>query len=236
LKRVAGGDAATYLEALKTTLEELALCAADTEEDVKDLQSKLFVSLKNIMSDQCATNGVFNQLLIDLRTELLPAVIDDFEQYVNCLIQVHLWLIYFYRLPDSTKQEIISVGTYSCRMHLIINCSDAADKGLAAFEEAICEGGSNPHSFLNSKEKSGTFRLARTCASAFTARGSQTAGVHHMWEVFLRLRGGKNLFLTFHGHRMNIGMCDLILIRPYLDLPYCFSSFLELCCCVCTCC
>ena len=97
MKTVAGGDAATYLEALKTTLEELALCAADTEEDVKNLQSMLFVSLKNIMSDQryimsdqCATNGVFNQLLIDLRTELLPAVIDDFEQYVNCLIHEHL--------------------------------------------------------------------------------------------------------------------------------------------------
>lgn len=88
-------------------------------------------------------------------------------------------------------------------MHLIINCDPAAAKGLQAFEEAVCSTGSNPHSLHEAE--CGTLRLARTSASAFTARGSQTAGVPVMWDMFLRGKAVKNTLLTFNGHRTNIG-------------------------------
>lgn len=62
LKEVPGGDAETYIEALKTTLQELALCASSSPAEEEELRAKLVVSLKNLMSDQCATNGVFNRM------------------------------------------------------------------------------------------------------------------------------------------------------------------------------
>lgn len=88
-------------------------------------------------------------------------------------------------------------------MHLLINCEPAAVKGLKAFEEAICSGGRNPYSFHS--DESGSIRLARTAASAFTMRGSQAAGVPVMFNAYLEERGEKNHLVTFHGHRMNIG-------------------------------
>jgi hypothetical protein len=87
-------------------------------------------------------------------------------------------------------------------MHLIINFAPAASKGLKAFEGAACSSGENPHSLRDSE--SGTERLARTAASAFTPRGSQVAGVPTLWEAFLRGKRTDNLLLTFHGHRTNI--------------------------------
>ena len=80
LKQVEGGDAQTYLEALKDNLDELALCSSNSPEEQKQVRAKLMVSLKNMMSDQCASNGVFNRLLQDIRSSLLPGFIDDFER------------------------------------------------------------------------------------------------------------------------------------------------------------
>lgn len=94
------------------------------------------------------------------------------------------------------------MGTFACRMHLLINLDPAATKGLEAFEEAVCLAGSNPHSFEDSS--CGSLRLARTAANGFTMRGSQTAGTPVMWDMYLRGKQQKNYFLTYHGHWMNI--------------------------------
>jgi hypothetical protein len=109
-------------------------------------------------------------------------------------------------MSELEQKKLMSMGLFACRMHLIINCAPAASKGLKAFEGAACVSGENPYSLRDSE--SGAERLARTAASAFTARGSQTAGVPVMWEAFLQGKKMKNLLLTFHGHRMNIMFYD----------------------------
>ncbi|ELT96326.1 hypothetical protein CAPTEDRAFT_189900 [Capitella teleta] len=93
----------------------------------------------------------------DLRKELFPAFVSDFDA-----------------LPTSEKDQLFSMGMFACRTHLVINMDPAAAKGPAAFEEAVCSSGANPHSYQDNQ--AGTVRLARTAASAFTMRGSQTAG------------------------------------------------------------
>ena len=44
--------------------------ASDTS--VNENVDLLLASIKNTMSDQCATNGLFNQLMSDLRSEIIP--------------------------------------------------------------------------------------------------------------------------------------------------------------------
>ncbi|ELU02498.1 hypothetical protein CAPTEDRAFT_200990 [Capitella teleta] len=108
------------MQALKNSLSELAMCAASTKEEEASPRSKLYVSLKNLMSNQYATNGVFNRLLEDLRKDLFPAFVPDFDA-----------------LPTSEKDQLFSMGMFTCRMHLVINTAPAAVKGLTAFVEAI---------------------------------------------------------------------------------------------------
>jgi hypothetical protein len=121
-------------------------------------------------------------------------------------------------MSELEQKKLMSMGLFACRMHLIINCAPAASKGLKAFEGAACVSGENPYSLRDSE--SGAERLARTAASAFTARGSQTAGVPVMWKAFLQGKKMKNLLLTFHGHRMNIMFYDCAAV-------YCHKSEIQ---------
>jgi hypothetical protein len=105
----------------------------------------------------------------------------------------------------------MEMGMFACRMHLLINFEETSSKALTAFEESICSSGTNPHAFRD-KAEPGSKRLARTCASAFTMRGSAVAGVHDVWDAFLQERGLNNKFLTYHGNRMNIGFRNCVAV------------------------
>lgn len=80
MKKVGGSDEKTYLEAMKQTLTELAMHCASSPSG-EEFRKKMDTSLKNIMSDQRATNGIFNRLLQDIRKDLLPAFITKCESH-----------------------------------------------------------------------------------------------------------------------------------------------------------
>lgn len=189
LKQVAGGDANTYVMAFKDTIKDLTLAVTSSSSDADKKRSQLITSLKSLMSDQCSTNGLFNKAIHDIREGLLPAVIENFDQ-----------------LPETEKSEIAEMGTFACRMHLLANLAPAADKALAAYELSVCEDPQNPESYQT--YGSGTHRLVRSAAKAFTQRGCDKAGVHSYFETFLRGRGQENHLVTFHGHRFNIAFYD----------------------------
>lgn len=189
LKQVAGGDANTYVMAFKDTIKDLTLAVTSSSSDADKKRSQLITSLKSLMSDQCSTNGLFNKAIHDIREGLLPAVIKNFDQ-----------------LPQTEKSEIAEMGTFACRMHLLANLAPAADKALAAYELSVCEDPQNPESYQS--YGSGTHRLVRSAAKAFTQRGCDKAGVHSYFETFLRSRGQENHLVTFHGHRFNIAFYD----------------------------
>ena len=75
--------------------------------------------------------------------------------------------------------------------------------------------GINPYS-LHSDEL-GTYRIARTAAELFTKRGSQAAGKPELWETFLKGRNKKNMFVTYHGHRMNITFYECVALYYHWD-------------------
>jgi hypothetical protein len=57
------------------------------------------------------------------------------------------------------------MGKFACKLHLIANFGSASDKALKMFEHSVTND-RNPHSFDN--DESGTFRLARTAAKAYS--------------------------------------------------------------------
>ena len=90
----------------------------------------------------------------------------------------------------------------------------AADKGLAAFQAAICSG-NNPSSFGDGQ--SGTFRLIHTAAKAFTQRGCDKAGVYSYFQAFLDGRSRDNKLITFYGHHFSVAFCDAAAVFYHKD-------------------
>ncbi|KAJ8368938.1 hypothetical protein SKAU_G00089660 [Synaphobranchus kaupii] len=185
LRQVAGGDAETYLTAFKESIDSLAAAITSAEEEKSVIVASLVSSIKCLMSDQAAVNGVFNRLLAQFREELLPSIIPEFDS-----------------LSTDQQQQLVEMGTFACRMHLLVNMEPAAARALHVLDITLSEG-TNPHSLHS--EEAGTRRVIRTAAALFTRRGSAVAGAPDMWEVFLRGKGQqKNHLVTYHGRRMNI--------------------------------
>ena len=95
------------------------------------------------MSDQCATNGVFNKLLLDLRSDLVPKVINNWDG-----------------LTQEEQSKLMSMGNFFCKVHPLLSFAEEANKALLKFENAVLEGKSK-YAFPTSGE-SVTFRLIRT--------------------------------------------------------------------------
>ena len=74
LSQVGAGDAATYTECFNTCIEDLADAYKDGQ-DKEEIRGKLITSINCMMSDQCATNAVFNANIETLRKELLPRLL-----------------------------------------------------------------------------------------------------------------------------------------------------------------
>lgn len=94
------------------------------------------------------------------------------------------------------------MGNFYCKLHLLVNLGEGANKALKLFEHAATEG-RNPLVFLSSNE-SGSCRLTRTAREAFHPRGSQTAGVSEYFDVHLSENGLESKLVEFIGNRFNI--------------------------------
>ena len=80
LENLAGGSGEDYVAAFKDIIEDLAeACTKETE--TEERKATLIVSLKCLMSDQCATNHIFNEAIEKMRKALLPAVAGNLENF-----------------------------------------------------------------------------------------------------------------------------------------------------------
>ena len=74
LREVSGGDAETQLDLLKEVLTDIG-----SMHDDNSFVNKSFLSIKNLMSDRCATQKKFNNIFIDYRKSVLPQIIENWE-------------------------------------------------------------------------------------------------------------------------------------------------------------
>ena len=179
-------DTEAIMDSFKYRVKEIAQALSSGENlTVEDKVAELVTSIKSTMSDQGPTNATFNEQLAELRKELLPKVVEKWED-----------------LSEDSKKSLEQMGNFYCKLHLLVNLGEEANKALKLFEHAATEG-RNPLAFLSSNE-SGSCRLTRTACEAFHPRGSQTAGVSEYFDVHLSENGVESKLVEFIGNRFNI--------------------------------
>lgn len=179
-------DTEAIMDSFKYRVTEIAQALSSGENlTVEDKVAELVKSIKNTMFDQGPTNATFNEQLTELRKELLPKVVEKWED-----------------LSEDSKKSLEQMGNFYCKLHLLVNLGKEANKALKLFEHAATEG-RNPLAFLSSNE-SGSCRLTRTACEAFHPRGSQTAGVSKYFDVHLSENGVESKLVEFIGNRFYI--------------------------------
>ena len=179
-------DTEAIMDSFKYRVQEIAQALSSGENVLlEDKVAELVTSIKSTMSDQGPTNATFNEQLAELRKEFLPKVVEKWEE-----------------LSEESKNSLEEMGNFYCKLHLLVNLGEEANKALKLFEHAATEG-RNPLAFLSSNE-SGSCRLTRTACEAFHPRGSQTAGVSEYFDVHLSENGVESKLVEFIGNRFNI--------------------------------
>jgi E1A/CREB-binding protein len=136
------------------------------------------------MSDCHAAEKLFNVLLADYRTEILPHVVYGWSE-----------------ASDTEKGILTRMNNFFCGLHFIVGLAECAEATLKLWEET--------HELAATGKSSGTQRLVRTACKSFHTRGSQQAGCSTQFRTYLRSRGIEKIPLAaFRGNRFNILFYD----------------------------
>ena len=188
LLEIVDQDAETILASWKDKISDIAKAVCGntaTENDVEKTVNELLCTVKNTMSDHCATNGVFNSLLEEMRKNLLPNVISNWKG-----------------LDEEGKRKLEEMGNFFCKVHPLITFAEECNKSLLKFETASLKGKSK-FAYPQGGE-SGAVRLIRTACSAFQRRGHQAAGMSADFEVYLTELALPMKLIQMEGNRFNV--------------------------------
>ena len=111
------GEAKTYFDTfreLSTEAATMLVAPQDCHQKVDTLAS----SIKNVMTDRCATNASFVDELKTWRNEVLPLVIENYND-----------------LPNSEKEKLTCVNHLFCSIHVIHNLGISAEGAVKDWEK-----------------------------------------------------------------------------------------------------
>jgi len=80
------------------------------------------------MSDQCATNLIFNKELQKLKEKVIPHAVEQWES-----------------LNNHEQKEISKVFNFFCKMHILVNFASEAEKCIQQLESTVIADGFNPY-------------------------------------------------------------------------------------------
>ena len=80
------------------------------EKKVRQLVSTIVAT----MSDQGATNPVFNRQLLEYKQSIMPYVVENWDT-----------------IDQSLKSEMCNISSFFCKMHIFVNMASEVDKCLA---------------------------------------------------------------------------------------------------------
>ncbi|CAH3185331.1 unnamed protein product [Porites evermanni] len=107
-------DTEAIMDSFKYRVKEIAQALSSGENlTVEDKVAELVTSIKNTMSDQGPTNATFNEQLTELQKELLPKVVEKWED-----------------LSEDSKKSLDQMGNFYCKLHLLVNLGKEANKAL----------------------------------------------------------------------------------------------------------
>ena len=188
LSEVATADASAVLKDLLKTIDSICdvLEEGDGLEDKVTNFEKLVCSIKNTMSDLGPVNPLFNEKFKAVREEMLPRIIANWDS-----------------LDEKYKSQLLDMGNFFCKLHLLSNFATETDKHLKTFEKAMTRDDAENQYAFNTKESS-PVQLIRIACKAFHPRGSDECGVASPFTSALSEINETNHFASFIGNRFNI--------------------------------
>ncbi|XP_033114519.1 uncharacterized protein LOC117114998 [Anneissia japonica] len=189
LRGTPSGTAESTLDALKDIVDEVVSIDSRGREGVQNLVA----TLKNTMSDRCATQKKFNRLLEDYREEILPDVIEGWGD-----------------LSETEQIKVVKLDNYFCGLHFLVGLADQADASLCVWERLVLgdeKRGAERLVSLNVKSgESGAVRLIRTVCKSVQERACEKSGKPVQFRAFLASERGKKKvpLAPFKGNRFNI--------------------------------
>ena len=139
------GSTTQVLHTFKQILSDIELVAGPSS-------GKLILSrIKNTMSDRHVVEKKFNDLLEDYCRDVLPTIIDSWEQMT----------------PDE-QSSISSLNNFFCGMHVVVGMADTTSSVLLRWESVHFDtsvGAAASYAFTR-KSESGIVRLIRTACKA----------------------------------------------------------------------
>lgn len=185
LRHVFSGSASDTLSTFKEILEDLDTVRHQLGE--KAVSQVIVMKIKNTMSDRHAAEKLFNRMLEDFRGEILPMIVEKWED-----------------MTLDEREQLERMNNFFCGLHFLVGLADSAEETLKLWEAQHQEGSSGMTS-----STSGTQRLVRTACKLFHHRGSQQCSFSVQFRAYLRKKGIHKVPLAqFVGNRFNILFYD----------------------------
>ena len=178
LRHVFSGSSRDTLETFKEILSDIDSVFLSLGREA--VSSKIVSKIKNTMSDRHTAEKLFNEMLHDYRSEILPDVIVNWEE-----------------LSGDEKENMTRMNNFFCGLHYLVGLAECTEEviKIASVTESTETFGS-----------SGTQRLIRTACKALRHRGSQQCGSS---SSYLKQQGIFKIPLAqFIGNRFNILFYD----------------------------
>ena len=176
------------------TFKDILFDLDDRYHTAQNLASQnILFNIRNTMSDRAATEMKFNNLLESYREEILPEIVNDWDQ-----------------LQEEDRRVLGRLNNFFCGLHSLVHIAEVADKAIIEVESRNFDGKVPAYSStFTKKTESGTTRLIRTACKAFSYQGDAKSGCHGPFmsyiKEFLKENNFKSLPLTpFKGSRFNI--------------------------------
>ena len=178
----------------KDTLNQLVDLVAQVSDTngVTELGDQIIVNIKNTMSDRASTEKLFNELLFQYRSELVPHIVQGYES-----------------MSPNEQTSVKKINLF-CGLHLMIALADSFCSTLKA-QESSNEVGAAAVSELKpfiKKSEAAAVRFVRTCCKLFAPGGQDQFGVHVDFSDYVKNHGKKNMLVDFRHHRFNILFYD----------------------------
>ncbi|XP_046550545.1 uncharacterized protein LOC124260311 [Haliotis rubra] len=185
LREMANKSSASTLDTLKEILSDISL-VEETTESGTEAGKKILSKITSTMSDQAATQKCFNDLLEGYRKEIMPELVETWEEMSN-----------------EEKSNCSKINNFFCGLHLLINFAEVTNQVLKKYETA-CEELSTGVNKTKPGE-SGAVKFIRTSCKALARRGDAKSGAYSLFRDYIFDKLGENLHLEpFHGNRFNV--------------------------------
>ena len=187
LRQMHSKSSETVLDTLKQILVDIGAVADGT-----NTGQKILTNIKNTMSDRAATEKKFQQLLENYRKEILPIVIEGWEE-----------------INEEEKKACGSMNNFFCGLHILVNFADVCSEALLKYENSVQ--GDNDVNQDDDEEpqkikqnESGTLRLIRTSSKAFARGVDEKSGVYGSFKTYMKNKKENIQFVRFKHNRFNI--------------------------------